>query len=126
VRSLVGLLVLVATTSSVAALVPQQRGTPCDAAWDVGNAKATLGARPKQPWDAVCSDGDPRCDLDGEENGECRVAVAACAAVATEGCMPATIRKVVIPRATRKKVPGLARPPARTAGAAILQRSSRR
>ncbi|HEV7731450.1 MAG TPA: hypothetical protein VGR62_04770 [Candidatus Binatia bacterium] len=114
-KVLVALLVLGAAASGPAALVPQQRGTPCDAAWDVGNATATPRAKPRQPWDAVCSDGDPRCDLDGAENGECRMAVAACVAVATDGCTP-TIRKLAIPRATRKKLRGLTLPPVRTAG----------
>ncbi len=107
---------LALVVSAQAALVPQQRGTPCDAAWDVGTAQATPGAKPRQPWDAICADGDPGCDLDGAENGECRLTIAACAAVPTEGCTPTTVRKVVVPRATRKVLPTLAPPPVRTAG----------
>ncbi|HEV7731449.1 MAG TPA: hypothetical protein VGR62_04765 [Candidatus Binatia bacterium] len=115
-NSLIALFITLLVTSVSAALVPQQRGTPCDAAWDVGGAEATPGLEARQPWDAVCADGDPRCDLDGDENRECRMTIGACVAVATVSCTPRAIRKVRIPRATRKKLPGLTLPPAGIAG----------
>lgn len=109
---------LLLSVPAQAVLVPQQRGTPCDTMWEVGNATATPGAKPGQPWDAVCSDGDPRCDLDEVENGGCLMRIAACAAVTTESCRPEVARKRVIPRATRKALPNLTLPPVRTAGCA--------
>ncbi|HEV7731453.1 MAG TPA: hypothetical protein VGR62_04785 [Candidatus Binatia bacterium] len=115
-RPVVALLVLAAATSASAAFVPQQRGTPCDAAWDVGSATARPAPEPRQPWDLVCRDGDPACDLDNEENGECMISIGACAAVTTRGCTPRVIRKVVVPKSTRKVLPGLILPPTRTAG----------
>ncbi|HEV7731454.1 MAG TPA: hypothetical protein VGR62_04790 [Candidatus Binatia bacterium] len=111
-----GLVPFLLLAVSASALVPQQRGTPCDAAWDVGSATATPGPKPKQPWDVVCGDGDPSCDVDGDENGECLVSLGACAATATEGCTPQVVRTVFVPKSTQRILPDLTLPPPGTAG----------
>ncbi|HEV7731448.1 MAG TPA: hypothetical protein VGR62_04760 [Candidatus Binatia bacterium] len=110
--ALVALLVVVAATSASAVQVPQQRGKPNDALWDVGGATATPGAGPKDPWSVVCADGDPACDLDDAENGGCRMAIAICDGTSRGRCRPKKRRRFILPASTQQALVGFALPSA--------------
>src|SRR5262245_37149992 len=66
-------------TQAQATSVPAQKGNACSAIWDTGTAEAVAGTNPKKPWTLTCTDGDPTCDRDGQENGACQLEINGCA-----------------------------------------------
>lgn len=102
----------VAAAPAAAGLVPQQRGNACDAAWEIEGVDAAPGARPRDPWVATCTDGDPFCDEDATVDGVCRVAIRACVQPAVASCTPKPVRRLRVAKATAARLPDLALPAA--------------
>ena len=106
---LVAYLVLAAT--ALANQVPQQSGTSCSAAWDVGRALAAPGSTPRRPWLLACEDGDASCDVDGRVDGACVLAIRVCVLPSLEGCVPPEqVRHLRLPRHDKRLLPGLGSP----------------
>lgn len=95
VASLLLAVALLAADPAAATPVAQQRGNPCDAVWDLGQAPVTVleSAISRQ---VDCIDGDPRCDADGARNGRCAIGVRACVgSTRIAGCVPVSLTKPV-------------------------------
>jgi len=98
-----------------ATVVPQQKGNPCDAVWDIGDATAQPGGG-KKPYTLTCADGDATCDSDGAANGSCAIRINACVgSTKVAGCTPGALTAPVkISPGTSKRAQGIVLPTATT------------
>ena len=66
--------------------------TDCFTAWQVTSPDVTAN---RGPTGVDCQDGDPACDVDGQENGVCSFGVSLCAGVeTTPQCTPSEVSSV--------------------------------
>src|SRR6185369_319670 len=91
--------------------------TDCFTAWQVTSPDVTAN---RGPTGVDCQDGDPACDVDGQENGVCSFGVSLCAGVeTTPQCTPSDVSSVKLSKRATKAGVQLPTAPG-TCGAATI------
>jgi hypothetical protein len=100
----------VSTASALSLESKNKKGSECSARWEVtGDTGLTVTKSKPGSHQVDCADGSD-CDTDGAANGSCTVELAACAAVAVDGCTPAPLTEVAFKGKTTQ-LSGLTAPP---------------